>query len=213
MQWPQNVDLQVNGVPVNCIDRSGSQLLGANGRDDGAIITRCFRDGINKILLTGCDARAFCVGIRLVERRTIQQILNMIPKEADGEIYEDALARVCRCIGGRTTTENADNDCDLEAVVADFVPVNLRCPLSGSRMKIAGRFKPCLHMGCFDLQWQCPICLNNYSLDYLIIDPYFNRVTSQMKTCGELVTEIEVKPDGSWRAKAEGDLRQWHLPH
>ena len=23
--------------------------------------------------------------------------------------------------------------------------------LSGSRMKVAGRFKPCLHMGCFDL--------------------------------------------------------------
>ncbi|KAG5598977.1 hypothetical protein H5410_030347 [Solanum commersonii] len=208
MQWPQNVDLQVNGmlysvllnsvtsiiseptgVPVNCIDRSGSQLLGANGHDDGAIITRCFRDRINKISLTGCDARAFCVGVRLVERRTIQQVLNMIPKETDGEIYEDALARVCRCIGGRTATENADNDCDLEAVVADFVPVNLRCP------------------------WQCPICLNNYSLEHLIIDPYFNRVTSQMQTCGELATEIEVKPDGSWRAKAEGDLRQWHLPH
>lgn len=23
--------------------------------------------------------------------------------------------------------------------------------MSGSRMKVAGRFKPCLHMGCFDL--------------------------------------------------------------
>jgi len=24
--------------------------------------------------------------------------------------------------------------------------------MSGSRMKIAGRFKPCIHMGCFDLE-------------------------------------------------------------
>lgn len=24
--------------------------------------------------------------------------------------------------------------------------------MSGSRMKIAGRFKPCVHMGCFDLE-------------------------------------------------------------
>lgn len=24
--------------------------------------------------------------------------------------------------------------------------------MSGSRMKIAGRFKPCAHMGCFDLE-------------------------------------------------------------
>ncbi len=23
--------------------------------------------------------------------------------------------------------------------------------MSGSRIKVAGRFKPCLHMGCFDL--------------------------------------------------------------
>lgn len=24
--------------------------------------------------------------------------------------------------------------------------------MSGSRMKVAGRFKPCVHMGCFDLE-------------------------------------------------------------
>jgi hypothetical protein len=24
--------------------------------------------------------------------------------------------------------------------------------MSGSRMKVAGRFKPCIHMGCFDLE-------------------------------------------------------------
>ncbi|KAJ8557667.1 hypothetical protein K7X08_003292 [Anisodus acutangulus] len=222
MQWPQNADLQVNGVPVHCIDRPGSQLLGANSRDDGAMIRRCFREGINKILLSGCDARVFCLGVRLVKQRTIQQILNMIPKEPDGEIFEDALARVRRCVGGRTETENADGDYELEAVVVDFVLVNLRCPLSGSRMKIAGRFKPCVHMGCFDLQvfvemnqrskkWQCPICLKNYSLEHVVIDPYFNRITSQLQTCGELVTEIEVKPDGCWRAKAQGALGQWHL--
>jgi len=90
--------------------------------------------------------------------------------------------------------------------------------MSGSRIKIAGRFKPCVHMGCFDLetfvelnqrsrkvtilfylllfcflvnsdpciflQWQCPICLKNYSLDNIIIDPYFNRVASLVGTTG-----------------------------
>ncbi|XP_009601717.1 E3 SUMO-protein ligase SIZ1-like isoform X2 [Nicotiana tomentosiformis] len=228
MQWPQYADLQVNGIPVRCINRPGSQLLGANGRDDGPIITPCSRDGINKIILTGCDARVFCLGVRLVNRRTFQQVLNVIPKEADGEVFDDALARVRRCVGGGTATENADSDSDLE-VVADFIPVNLRCPMSGSRMKVAGRFKPCVHMGCFDLEvfvemnqrsrkWQCPICLKNYSLEHVIIDPYFNQITSQLRTCGEEVTEIEVKPDGSWRAKAEGDRRnlgdlgRWHLP-
>ncbi|GAB2285091.1 SUMO ligase siz1, variant 2 [Dionaea muscipula] len=225
MQWPQYADLQVNGVPIRAINRPGSQLLGANGRDDGAIITPCTRDGINKISLTGCDARMFCLGVRIVKRRTLQQILNMIPKEQDGERLEDALARVRRCVGGGTETENDDSDSDLE-VVADSFTINLRCPMSGSRMKVAGRFKPCAHMGCFDLEtfvemnqrsrkWQCPICLKNYSLEHIIIDPYFNRITTMMRSCGEDSTEIEVKPDGSWRVKGESerrDLRQWHFP-
>jgi len=36
-----------------------------------------------------------------------------------------------------------------------------------------------------------------------------------MKNCGEDVNEIDVKPDGSWRAKSEcesRDLARWHLP-
>lgn len=53
----------------------------------------------------------------------------MIPSEANGERFEEALARVCRCIGGGTTKEDADSDSDIE-VVADSVTVNLRCPVS-----------------------------------------------------------------------------------
>ncbi|KAL3649375.1 SUMO ligase siz1 [Castilleja foliolosa] len=228
MQWPQYADLQVNGVPVRAVNRPGSQMLGANGRDDGPIITQCTRDGINKISLTGSDARIFCVGVRIVKRRSLHQILSLIPKESEGERFEDALARVRKCTGGRATKENADNDSDIE-VVADFIPVNLRCPMSGLRMKVAGRFKPCAHMGCFDLdvfvemsqrsrKWQCPICLKNYSWEKIIIDPYFNRITSKMLSSGEDVADIEVKPDGSWRVKAGcdrralGELELWHLP-
>ncbi|XP_052210921.1 E3 SUMO-protein ligase SIZ1-like isoform X2 [Diospyros lotus] len=227
MHWPPYAELKINGVPQRPINRPGTQLLGLNGRDDGFLIKTWTRDGINKISLTGCDSRIFCFGVRIVKRRTIQQILNLIPKESDGEPFEDALARVRRCTGGGTAMENEDGDSDLE-IVADSIPVHLRCPMSGMRMKVAGRFKPCLHMGCFDLgvfvemnersrKWQCPICLKNYSLENLIIDPYFNRITSKMQNCGEDVTEIEVKPDGSWRAKAEngnrdlGDLRLWHF--
>ncbi|KAI3942898.1 hypothetical protein MKW92_020885 [Papaver armeniacum] len=132
------------------------------------------------------------------------QVLNLIPKELDGERFEDAHARVCRCIGGGNDAENADSDSDLE-VVADSVTVNLRCPMSGSRIKTAGRFKPLA----------VPICLKNYALEHMIIDPYFNRITAMMSRCGEDVTEIDVKPDGSWRAKNDRehlDLAQWHFP-
>ncbi|XP_057454400.1 E3 SUMO-protein ligase SIZ1-like isoform X2 [Lotus japonicus] len=230
MQWPQYSDLQVNGVPVRAINRPGSQLLGANGRDDGPIITPYTKDGINKISLTGCDSRIFCLGVRIIKKRSLQQVLNIIPKESDGERFEDALARVCGRAGGGNATDDGDSDSDLE-VVSDTFSINLRCPMSGLRMKIAGRFKPCIHMGCFDLEvfvelnqrsrkWQCPICLKNYALENIIIDPYFNRITTMMKNCGDEFTEVEVKPDGYWRVKAKkdsecrelGTLSQWHCP-
>lgn len=58
------------------------------------------------------------------------QVLNLIPKEGEGESFEDALARVRRCLGGGGATDNADDsDSDLE-VVTESVTVNLRCPVS-----------------------------------------------------------------------------------
>ncbi|KAM0953738.1 putative chromatin regulator PHD family [Dioscorea sansibarensis] len=225
MQWPQYADLQVNAVQVRTTNRPGTQLLGTNGRDDGPPITTCSKEGVNKIKLSLCDSRAFCLGIRIVQRRTLQQVLNLIPKEAEGESFEDALARVRRCLGGGVTAEDEESDSDLE-VVADSVTVNLRCPMSGSRIRVAGRFKPCAHLACFDLdtfvelnqrsrKWQCPICLKNYQLEDIIIDPYFNRITSLMQNCEEDVTELDVKPDGMWRVKNKtesGNLARWHLP-
>lgn len=53
----------------------------------------------------------------------------MIPKETAGELFEDALARVRRCIGGGMATGTEDEDSDLQ-VIADSITVNLRCPVS-----------------------------------------------------------------------------------
>lgn len=33
------------------------------------------RGKINQISLSGCDARSFCLGVRLVNQRTIQQVI------------------------------------------------------------------------------------------------------------------------------------------
>ncbi|KQK11836.1 E3 SUMO-protein ligase SIZ1 isoform X2 [Brachypodium distachyon] len=225
MHWPQYAELQVNGIQVRVVPRPISQLLGNNGRDDGPVITTLCREGQNKIFLSSVDTRQFCFGIRIARRRTVDQVLKLVPKEADGESFEDSLARVCRCLRGGNTTDDADSDSDLE-VVADFFPVSLRCPNSGSRIRTAGRFKTCAHMGSFDLQtfvelnqrsrkWQCPTCLKNYSVESMIIDRYFNRITSLVQNCSEDVTEIDVKPDGSWRVKGDVEdieLAQWHLP-
>ncbi|KAL6980392.1 SUMO ligase siz1, partial [Sarracenia purpurea var. burkii] len=139
MQWPLYADLKVNGVPVKTMSRPGSHLLGANGRDDGPMIAFYIGEEINRISLSGCDARSFCLGVRLVKRRTIEQILNLILDEQNAEPLEDALVRVRCCIGGGMATayEDSDSDSDLE-VIADCVTVNLRCPMSGSRIKTAG---------------------------------------------------------------------------
>lgn len=53
----------------------------------------------------------------------------MIPSEADGELIEDALARVRRCTGGGVAAANDDSDSDVE-LIADSITVNLRCPVS-----------------------------------------------------------------------------------
>lgn len=52
----------------------------------------------------------------------------MIPKESDGERFEDALARVCCRVGGGNSANEADSDSDLE-VVSDNFSINLRCPV------------------------------------------------------------------------------------
>ncbi|KAH7547934.1 hypothetical protein JRO89_XS14G0041200 [Xanthoceras sorbifolium] len=175
--------------PIPTVNRPASQLLGANGRDNGALITLYITEGVNKISLSGC-VRNFCFGVRLVKRRTVDKILSIIPKATEGESFEDALARVRRCIGGGMATGNEDSDSDLE-VITDSIKVNLRCPNLNSILGL-----------------------------YIIIVKNVHKVfhfhlARQMRNCEEDITEIEVKPDGSWIVKAKGelgDLAQWHLP-
>eukprot|EP00250_Pteridium_aquilinum_P009991 c19073_g1_i2 orf=542-3265(-) len=226
MHWPLKAELRVNGEFVRVTCRPGQQKLGLNGRDDGPVITDLTKDSVNSISFTAQDGRSFCLGVRIIERLTVDQVMSRIPSEAQGEIFDMALSRVRRCIGGGGAVDgDGDSDSDLE-VVSEWVTVNLRCPVSGSRMKIAGRFKPCLHMGCFDLhtfvelnqrarKWQCPICSKNYSLKDLIIDPFFTQITRALKSYDEDVSEIEMKPDGCWRPKLDGDAKfneSWRSP-
>ena len=57
--------------------------------------------------------------------------MELIPSEKEGEPYEEAMARVRRCIGGGGQGVGCDDDgsdSDLE-VVAESINVNLRCPV------------------------------------------------------------------------------------
>ncbi|CAI8594690.1 unnamed protein product [Vicia faba] len=57
---------------VRAINKLGSQLLGANGRDDGVFITSKIKEGINKISLISCDTHVFCFGVRIIKMRSVQ---------------------------------------------------------------------------------------------------------------------------------------------
>ncbi|CAI6002173.1 unnamed protein product [Closterium sp. NIES-64] len=72
-------------------------------------------------------------------------------------------------------------------VMQDHVTLNLRCPstalttsspssqMSGSRIREAGRFRECAHMG-----GSAPCAMKLYALDSLIIDPFFHRVCEEV---------------------------------
>ena len=52
--------------------------------------------------------------------------------QSEGELFEESPARVKRCVGGGASQGNSDDsysDSDLK-VVAEFVSMNLRCPVS-----------------------------------------------------------------------------------
>jgi len=58
------------------------------------------------------------------------QVLSLVTSQSEGELFEEALARVKRCVGGGASLGNSDDsDSDLK-VVAESVSINLRCPVS-----------------------------------------------------------------------------------
>lgn len=233
IHWPLFTEVRVNGTPVRAYHRPGQQALGANGRDEGVKINEFVKlDGSNGFTVTAYDGRPFVFGVRLVRKKTLQEVLNLIPSVEEGESLTASLARINRCISGGNVKKDeegsgsgSDSDSELE-LVQDDVIVSLRCPMSGARMREAGRFKDCTHMGCFDLstlvelnqrarKWQCPTCGVNHSHSNVIVDPYFHVITQSLANFDEEVTDVEVKADGSWRPRLEGPqgkFEPWRPP-
>ena len=57
-------------------------------------------------------------------------VLILVTSQSEGELFEESLAHVKRCVGGGASQGNSnDTDSDLK-VVAEFVSMNLRCPIS-----------------------------------------------------------------------------------
>ena len=57
-------------------------------------------------------------------------MLSLVTSQLEGELFEQSLAHVKRCVGGGASQGNSfDSDSDLK-VVAEFVSMNLRFPVS-----------------------------------------------------------------------------------
>lgn len=76
----------------------------------------------------------------------------ILNNKGNEESLQDALARICRCIGGNDTkSETADSDFE---VVDDCVTINLCCPVSSYKFKRLNReslftYLICVYLGAF----------------------------------------------------------------
>jgi hypothetical protein len=86
--------------------------------------------------------------------------MDLIPSEKEGEPFEEAMARVRRCIGGGGQGVGVDDDgsdSDLE-VVAESITVNLRCPVR--IMLLCNTTIFCLWLCANKCRLYCPHLLN-----------------------------------------------------
>lgn len=116
----------------------------------------------------------------------------------------------------------SNGDDDEIAIVESTLTINLRDPISASR--ICGtpvRSTACLHNECFDLdtfletrprkgdvsaadQWRCPICNADARPNVLVVDGFLVEVHEELMKQGLLETRaIIVDQDGSWKPKTE----------
>ncbi|CAI5519795.1 unnamed protein product, partial [Closterium sp. Naga37s-1] len=113
--------------------------------------------GDNHIALAAIDKRPFCIGVRIIRKRSFDEVMAMIPPLDVGESLESAFARVKRCVGGgggggggkggsgggggaagggggggpkaAASSDSSGSSSDL-IVMQDHVTLNLRCPVS-----------------------------------------------------------------------------------
>ncbi|WOH02501.1 hypothetical protein DCAR_0521890 [Daucus carota subsp. sativus] len=205
MCWPKYGYLKVNGVVVNC-------WLATSDRNNGALISSMYlKEGANEISISAVAEHdgIYCMGVRLVKPRSVQEVCTIISNKQGTEPLNVATDRVIHCLTGGGALDDAGKELEVLAATVD-----LRCPISGARMKTASRFMSCIHIGCFDLEsfiglahttrnWKCPICLNSYSWEDITVDSYFNQVLREIEQSGADTTEIKIRPDGSWFANNE----------
>jgi MIZ/SP-RING zinc finger len=137
--------------------------------------------------------------LAVVRRRTAADVKALMPPPPT---LDDALRRVRDCF----RTSDACGDCEV-AVQA----LQLRCPLTGSRIRTPARFAGVPGLACvFDLdafldaarrtrRWCCPVSLTEgLDVGQLQVDAYAQRILDCLRDLPD-VTCVEVAADARWR--------------
>eukprot|EP00798_Chlamydomonas_sp_ICE-L_P020010 gene20010-26724_t len=207
LHWPQISDLRVNRYQYRVYGRNPSTKLGGNQRDEAANVGLiCLNSNKvkNKIQFKSSDSRPFVVFVRLVRQRSMNEVMAMMEEALT---LQDSLTRL-----QKELSHTLDDD-DIKIETVNTV-INLRCPLSGSRIRTAAHFSEVKGLSCFDLhsflqtaqqtrKWQCPHSLTNSSLVCLRKDTYMQRVLDHLASQPQ-VMEVELSPEGLWRPCGTG---------
>ena len=185
--------------------RQPGSAMGKAGRDPPVTIPvgATAREGNNRLLVQCQDQRSFSVLIRVVQRRTLQEVRDMVPPVASLPMSQKFLQLT---LGGGGRGDDSDDD----IMVQDNAVLSLRCPISGLVCKTPARTRNCRGMAVFDLdtylelnskvrKWTCPHCGVAGRPNDIIIDGYLTRILGVLRVQESDVSRVEVEPNGRWR--------------
>eukprot|EP00798_Chlamydomonas_sp_ICE-L_P025202 gene25202-10843_t len=170
VHWPLNADLSVNSMQYRPYSRSRALKIGANQRDEAANINLLVKAVNNRLSIQCADGRLFVLMLQLSKKRTPAEVAALMKAPPS---LEAALTAVKQQHGG-----GDDDDIEMGNAVQ-----SLRCPLTGSRMKIPVKFSDVKGVACFDLdgflslversrKWQCPHSMLDFCVENLQVDSY-----------------------------------------
>jgi len=188
--------------------RQPGSAMGEAGRDPPVSVhLGTITEGSNEVYMHCHDERALSMVMRLVVRRSLNEVKSMIPAPASFPLAKAMLELKMR---GRNKEET-----DTDIIIKDSLILSLRCPISGMICKTPARTRQCLSLAVFDLdtfielnakvrKWTCPHCGVTGRPHDIIIDGYLARVLGVLRArerqTRENATErIEIESSGRWR--------------
>jgi E3 SUMO-protein ligase PIAS1 len=130
--------------------RQPGTAMGKAGRDPPVAVPlgTAAVEGSNRLSVQCQDQRAFSVLMRVVRRRTLDEVKGLVPAPAS---FLTARAYLERSLGGGGGGGGVGDDSDDDLILQDTAVLSLRCPVSGLICKTPARTRGCSGLAVFDL--------------------------------------------------------------